>query len=459
MRFCGIIGIVLCLAFSGYAQEFQMRHFGVNEGLAGSQVYDINQSPTGDIWIATDLGASQYDGYNFTTYTAEDGLADNSIVKLAIQDSGVVWMLGFNRKLSWIDDSAHPYSGNANLLEKLGPDQVTSLGFDQEKNLLLGAQSSSKRNGYLIRLQGDENLVSSPSSSGLSWDPQAQVFGGPFQDSLFQPFSDNPVIPLTTEGREMARKVLFDAQRNCWYILTRTELWQVGSNGQVKKLNLSGTTTGAMAQDGFGNLWIGSYHGLFITHPDQWGKLTRILEKNAVSALCSDSRNGIWIGTFSDGVYHLKNLYMVHYRTIGAIEDPDVKRINNGGDAIYFSDTRNLLYQLKYTDWISGSAQLYVQSESPINAIYSDRGKNHLLSNSVKKQGPFSSPISGLCIHPGKKASEYWVGKIYSFAYYEGDQETFNSAEIGFQERVNCLYYEAENDKLWLGTLSGLYIF
>ncbi|UTW63545.1 histidine kinase [bacterium SCSIO 12741] len=189
------------------------------------------------------------------------------------------------------------------------------------------------------------------------------------------------------------------------------------------------------------------------------GEVNRILPQHAVSALCQDQRKGIWIGTYSDGVYHLKNLYMVHYRSISGIEDPDVKRIQTTEKGIYFSDTRNVLYELQYDHWISGQAKLFLQSESPINAIYKAQGKDYLLCNTVSQKEPFSSPISGLCIAPGKKQGEYWVGKIYSFAYFEGDKETFNSAEIGFQERVNCLHHDPNTQKLWLGTLSGLYTF
>ena len=438
------------------AQEFQMRHYGVNEGLPGSQVYDIQQSPTGDIWIATDLGASRYNGYEFQTYTGEDGLADNSIVKMAINDSGVVWMLGFNRKLSWVKDSAYSFEKNSTLLEKLGTHQVTSIGFNREDQLLLGVQNGSDRSGYLLHVNSWETTSSAP---GVSWDSEALVFGGSFQDSLFEPLKPGAGLPLNTTGKEMIRKVSYDAERSCWYVLTRNALWKVASNGDLKQLTLGSKTTGALMQDHFGNLWIGTYHGLFVTHPDRWGQKTRVLPQNAVSALCRDKRNGIWIGTYSDGVYHLKNLYMTHFRNIQGIEDPDVKRIQTSDGDIYFSDTRNVLYQLQYRHWITAGAKLFLQSESPINAIYRDQGKDFLLCNTTSTREPFSSPLTGLCINPGRTAGEYWVGKIYSFAYYQGQKETFNSAEIGFQERVNCLHYDSESDRLWLGTLSGLYTY
>ncbi|UTW63544.1 hypothetical protein KFE98_05160 [bacterium SCSIO 12741] len=268
-----IIFGILFLSLSLSAQEFQMRHYGVNEGLPGSQVYDIQQSPTGDIWIATDLGACQYNGYLFKTYTAEDGLADNSIVKLAIQDSGVVWMLGFNRKLSWVGDSARAYQGNESLLEKLGTDQITSLGFNASNKLLLGVQSGSRREGYFVLADQEGNWKPTPAAPGISWDSESGVFGGSLKDSLFEPLQKSPTIALPSSGREMIRKVEFDSTRKCWYILTRHELWQLGINGDLRTLDLKSRTTGALIQDEFGNLWIGSYHGLLVTHPDRWGKL------------------------------------------------------------------------------------------------------------------------------------------------------------------------------------------
>src|ERR1043165_8873297 len=61
------------------AQENFFRHFSTNEGLPSSETYSVFQDSKGYIWVATDMGVSRFDGYNFKNYTTADGLVDNAI--------------------------------------------------------------------------------------------------------------------------------------------------------------------------------------------------------------------------------------------------------------------------------------------------------------------------------------------------------------------------------------------
>ena len=65
-----------------YAQEFDCQNFGINEGLLTNEVYDIHQDSLGNIWFATDLGLSKYDGSDFKEYTTNNGLPHNVVFQI-----------------------------------------------------------------------------------------------------------------------------------------------------------------------------------------------------------------------------------------------------------------------------------------------------------------------------------------------------------------------------------------
>ena len=46
-----------------WSQQAIYTHYGINEGLPSSEVYDCFQDKEGYIWFATDRGISRYNGY------------------------------------------------------------------------------------------------------------------------------------------------------------------------------------------------------------------------------------------------------------------------------------------------------------------------------------------------------------------------------------------------------------
>ena len=88
-----------------YAQTHIYKHFGVDEGLPSSEVYDIYQDKLGYVWFATDKGLSRYNGYEFENFTTKDGLPDNTILDFYPQDNGQIWCYGYHsQSLFYFDE-------------------------------------------------------------------------------------------------------------------------------------------------------------------------------------------------------------------------------------------------------------------------------------------------------------------------------------------------------------------
>lgn len=75
-----IIFCFLTYFHGAFSQDInpQLFHYDIEEGLPSSEVYESYQDPSGYIWFTTDRGIARYDGYNFETFTTDDGLHSNT---------------------------------------------------------------------------------------------------------------------------------------------------------------------------------------------------------------------------------------------------------------------------------------------------------------------------------------------------------------------------------------------
>ena len=84
----------MSLNLSAVAQRYQFETFGVEEGLAQSQVFSIEQDSKGNIWFGTfGGGITRYNGHDFVTFTAKEGLPSNTIYDILEDSNGNLWFL------------------------------------------------------------------------------------------------------------------------------------------------------------------------------------------------------------------------------------------------------------------------------------------------------------------------------------------------------------------------------
>ena len=77
--------LILCLLLSVYAnaQKYAFTTYSSEEGLPQSQVTDICQDKDGYLWVSTLGGLAKFNGSEFTTFSANDGLLNNRVQALA----------------------------------------------------------------------------------------------------------------------------------------------------------------------------------------------------------------------------------------------------------------------------------------------------------------------------------------------------------------------------------------
>lgn len=316
--------ILILLFFSAnalcFAQAPPFRHYTVNDGLANSMVYYAMQDSKGFLWFCTESGVNRFDGRSFEVFRARDGLANNENFRCMEDRKGRIWFASYNGKLSYFDgDRFVNEKRNRGLgylqesqrhIVDLIEDRAGNIWFStfmnkpsykydgrrvhQRNELLAGAPESNTllfnykgsinyfkfSAGYLYRENLDEasarRIGASVKKSEDIWNACSQRFGA---DSIYF---------ITTEG---LRSYNGDSSR---MVLSNRAIDLQGNMVCFKLIH----------QD----LWIGGFDGLWMIPGFKTkgftGNINHYLDGLSISSITDDHEGGIWITTFSDGVYY-----------------------------------------------------------------------------------------------------------------------------------------------------------
>ncbi len=69
----------------------EFTRWGPQQGVPNSPVYDFHESEQGSLWFATVGGLARWTNGNWTYWTVREGLRDDRVFSLAIDDAGIVW--------------------------------------------------------------------------------------------------------------------------------------------------------------------------------------------------------------------------------------------------------------------------------------------------------------------------------------------------------------------------------
>ena len=81
-----------------FSQNIQTLRYTTKEGMPSNSVYRTLIGKKGFLWIGTETGASRYDGRTFKNYFTTNGLPDNEVTEMYVDNGGRVWAIAFRKK-------------------------------------------------------------------------------------------------------------------------------------------------------------------------------------------------------------------------------------------------------------------------------------------------------------------------------------------------------------------------
>ncbi len=420
-----------CYAQQGYTVE----HFDIDNGLPSSKIICILKDRFGYLWIGTDDGLCKFDGYRFKLYL--QGTGANQIIFSIIEDqSGILWVgtaTGLN-KYNRTTDSFTQYIlpiDTTNVKTSYEDPGIHTICEDKKGNFWIGTRSALYN--FNIK-EGIFTLVKDKSG-------ELNKLNGKYIGVIYQDKTGNLWIGTGTYLRSDGGLNLFDPSSG---IIKQF----VHNPSNPKSLQQNWVTS--IFQDKLGNLWIGTNEGLdkfefanqtFIhfTHDDH---NPNSLSSNDIKCISEDDSGNLLIATWGGGVnkYNLQSGKFSSY----SLNDNQSENQNMNILSLYM-DHSGIIWVGTFND---GLYKLVLRSKSFLRA-----------QNSVKNAERIGN-ISNLSINAMYRDDNgvIWIGSSDGVKSINPDFSTGPAFLKGISALNNSIFKDKTTNKLWFGSVQGLYV-
>lgn len=474
-------GITWGQNIQGLPPDLKFRHYTPANGLSQRSVQAILQDSKGYLWLGTRDGLNKFDGNEFTVYrhNADDpkSLSNNNIYYLYEDSQGNIWV------------------GTQNGLNRYDTHKDNFVQYKQTEN-----PHSITNNIVWGMIQIDENLLWIATDNGISQinittDEIKRIHKlgdrpNSLSDNKIRSFLKTPsgniwicntsYIDVYSPTEKTFRSIDYPKKENQHtHINNRPTLYTDQNNtiwlGYEQGLAVYNPQTDrfidfylqekkaihspirSICEDHSGNLWIGTYAGLYILNPTHTNlkhivhdpNVSTSLSQNSIYKIIRDSRGDMWLGTWADGL----NYYS---------RDNDVFKhipFGNTDNKLNYRVVSSLAEDKNGNLWIGtegGGLNFYHRETKKFTYYKNEPGNLHSLSaNNIKSVIIDRQGYLWIGIHDG------------GLNFLDPGEKPFKFQQIEFPPDQNIslkaykvlTLFEDKNGNIWIGTLTGGLIF
>jgi signal transduction histidine kinase/ligand-binding sensor domain-containing protein len=319
------------------AQRLPFTVFTADDGLAGTQIWDLEIDRRGYLWVATTWGLGRYDGERFTTFSVTEGLPSPNVRSILEDHAGRLW-IGTNHGVAVYDGRRIETLSDLGGLE---PSAVWASALDRRGRLWFGTEfglieNDGRRMRAFRRADGlpDDYVYSLLAArDGALW-----IGSRGAGVARCEPTAAGELGPCRTFGTAEGlhsgevRALAEDADGRI-YLGTRgggLAVWEAGRlrvHGAVGERRA--TDLYALEVNARGELLVGTTDGGLVVCrlPAldlclEWGEVNG-LPHEAVRALATDAAGTLWVGTEA-GLARLARDDLWSYGVAEGLPDPHV---------------------------------------------------------------------------------------------------------------------------------------
>lgn len=433
----------ILLAALSDPSSFSFRNIGVEQGLSSNTVSSICQDRQGNVWFATKGGVNRYNGYDVDVfrYSSDDEntVQSNNINRVFRDREGTVWACSSDG-ISYFDKSAACFRR----VELPGIHSVEDMLQIAPDRYLLCTRSNAC---IYDRAQGslaNATIEGKPFSFFGHWNDGTLLLLGTADRRLeFLSYKSGTDFTRVREGIDIGSLIseIEPAGEDSWWLGTRGEgllLYEKGSVSRIALKHLPRPVIESVECDSDSLVWIGTKFGLCIydrrsgqdlllsSDPFEAGTLG----SKAIRDIFRDSSGNMWVGSTYGGA-DLMCVQRSHFHTIrphpgrNSLSDNIIRSLYADGDSCIWIGTRY----------------------NGLNCFHPATGRIDVI--------PDIEHI--LCFHcPAPGDGPLYIG-TYSQGIYALDRSSGRRRLVHKGKDANAMA-EAENGKIWLGSLSGLFL-
>lgn len=302
-------------AITQYHQDF----WSEESGLPQTSVQAITQTREGYIWIGTRDGLARFDGHKFTIYRDEDhpGLRSNDIRSLCEDNQGRLWIGTFNGGVALFQNGTFKSYGAENGLPSNG---VLDILQDSHGTIWFGTWGGVARfNRGSFDAFGEEEGLIGRNGWSFCQDPKGQVW-----------LATARAVHFYNEGRFHAHADLrgFTPHNLQEFHIDKNGAFWLGTVGGglirhqkgeqqtfTMEEGLADNRVRALAEDGDGSIWVGTWNGLsrlrdgvITSLPNSSSKVSGFVE-----SLFFDREGSLWVGMRGRGLARIRDAQFSSY--------------------------------------------------------------------------------------------------------------------------------------------------
>ncbi len=305
---------------SCYAQDPYHIRYTLEDGLPSEEVYDIEQDKDGRIWVATDRGVANYDGYSFTSFDESDGLAHNTIFEIFRDKNDRLWFSAYDGSLTYYENKRFVIPEDLNkALKEIAPSQwIRKMQqIDDDRFLFSFSQISSKdkRGFYTFDLSDseiDEFEFNYPLNEDgiIDYHPKygfAKVHSNDFPIKETWAIGEKSLMYVTNENSFSVPGIVVKPYK---YNPGQSTLTWVANEKVVLSRALNMPIEDIIFHEN--KIFLATWQGVkVIEQPESKATISSIFEEHIVTSLKIDIESNLWISTQDAGVIFIPNLLRV----------------------------------------------------------------------------------------------------------------------------------------------------
>ncbi len=389
-----------------FAQEYQIRNFGVREGISHPFTYTLNQDTRGYIWIGTGEGLCRFNGTDFNVDIQQDSLS-REVAGTSFKDhTGALWF-------GYQSGNISRYTGSH--FETIDPGielkgSITAFAEADEQNLLAGTLNQgvvviNRSTGKAVKLSGTQSMM----CTSLAVWKDILLLGTTDGLSLLTldmkgNKADNLAVVKELEFVKI-QEIQQSRDGKAFWIATEDQgIFMLNMQGDQYTLLKIGISQGignenaqSVFEDTEGQLWISTQrNGVFkLSHPDGKGNFEMVshftkdngLAGNSIKKVFEDLEGNIFIATYGDGISELtgQSFGFASYENAGLENNIQSVAVTSEG-TIFMGGAEGLFIQK------TGQPAVKVNSlpSEPVTALALS---NHVLLVGTEKSGLYAMDL------------------------------------------------------------------
>ena len=449
--------------------EFGHQAWLTENGLPQNTVQAIVQTHDGYLWVGTQEGLARFDGLNFTVFDKENTPAfkSNDIRFLHEDKQGRLWISTSYGLVCRHNGQFTSFTVN----EGLPDNSIGPLAEDTSGNVWIGTAAGLARfaNGSFKTFTTEHGLASNVIQTLCARANGIILVGtsAGVQSLNGERFSDWPT-PVNGPTANITA-IVEEKSGHLWYG-TLDGLFGFNDEGfTLGAIALPNTRISALQVDREGALWIATAGGLARLHQGKVETFTSSngLSSNLVLSLFEDREGSIWAGTEAGGLNLLKSKKFNTYTTHDGLPNDLVKAIyqdpqggiwigSNGGGLTLFKNGKFSTWTTR--DGLSSDVVLSLAGDAAGTIwIGTPDGLNRFRDGKFQTY-TFADGLSNDLVRSVfvDRSGVLWVGTRDGLNSFRDNQFTTYTTQDGLANNFIGAIFEDTKGNLWVGTLGGL---